>query len=479
MRTCLKIFNCLSRFAIFCFLIINISQAAYLGEQKGGDTGTGGENGGGGTNVNDGGRGNGKGNSAWETGRGGHADDPKKNSNNKPPPPPPEPPVLNVHYDGPINPYMAGHLIFEAERVQEGKVVEHVDIKTEDLLKETVVKESENQIADAFDNGTEAIDADRRDNHLKTGLQKDTADLKGLVENAKNQARDNEQKDALERLAKIIGKYNEFQKDYGIRLEDKASELSGKADNTVKTAEVQKGNSQNSPANLAAAPTFETGAIQTLKNISKSIFNLLMGGQADNAVGNAFRRYFNELANKTPRRGAHYVKKALQNSGLNGGHPVVNSIGPVREKLMISTKNYLAPAVKIQYSQNRDKRNGPLSFDCSGFVSYIYGKAGLDMAKSNGGAPTVKDIIAKNGLFHEVDIKDAKEGDLIVHLGERDNHVGIYSGKDEQGNIKETSATTRKKAALRSIDDPYFKSSITEHPPSYIGSNWHIYQWNK
>lgn len=342
-----------------------------------------------------------------------------------------------------------------------------------------MAKDEGNHIAEAFDNGPEANVPDRHDNHSKEGLQKDTADFKGLVENAKNQARDNEQKDALERLAKIVGKYNEFQRKYGNRIEDKASGLSGKADNVEKTAEDQKGNLQNSPSNPASLPPSETETVQSLKNISKSIFNFFMGGQADNAVGNGFRRYFNELENKTPRRGAPYVKAALQNSGLNGGHPVVKSIEAVREKLMSSSKSYLAPGVKIQYSQNRDKRNGPLAFDCSGFVSYIYGKAGLDMAKSNGGAPTVKDIIAKDGLFHEVDVKDVKEGDLIVHLSAGDNHVGIYSGKDEQGNIKEISATTRKGFAKYDPSDPSFQSSITEHPPAHIGKIWHIYRWNK
>lgn len=84
MHTCFKIFSRSFCLVTFCFLIINSSQASYLGEQRGEDTGTGGENGNGGNNVNDGGRGNGKGGSGWETGRSGHGDDPK-NNNNKPP----------------------------------------------------------------------------------------------------------------------------------------------------------------------------------------------------------------------------------------------------------------------------------------------------------------------------------------------------------------------------------------------------------
>jgi cell wall-associated NlpC family hydrolase len=144
-------------------------------------------------------------------------------------------------------------------------------------------------------------------------------------------------------------------------------------------------------------------------------------------------------------------------------------------------RSYLAAGIKIQYSKDKDKRNGPNSFDCSGFVAYVYQQLGLDMSKANGGAPTVSQITSKNGPFHEVvNVDDAKIGDLIVHLGEGDKHIGIYS-RDEQGNVKEISAAVGGRLKRSKLDPshPKFKSSITEYPPSEFGEDWTVYRWNK
>lgn len=69
---------------------------------------------------------------------------------------------------------------------------------------------------------------------------------------------------------------------------------------------------------------------------------------------------------------------------------------------------------------------GPNSFDCSGFVNWVYKKAGINVPSSTAGySKTSK---------HVINVKDAKPGDILhIYQGEdgRDNgHVAIYLDKN-------------------------------------------------
>jgi cell wall-associated NlpC family hydrolase len=217
-----------------------------------------------------------------------------------------------------------------------------------------------------------------------------------------------------------------------------------------------------------------------LANISKSISGLMNG--VIGSVANSFMDFIKSIFDKKPIDGGPYVKESLRNALSNGQAKSQNPIDPVRNKLNSFAQSYLAPGIKIQYSQDRDKRNGPNSFDCSGFITFVYKQFGLEISKANGGAPLVSQIIDKTGLFYKLDDKnDAKVGDLIVHKGQIDNHVGIFSRKDENGNVKEISATVGGKFEKSKLDpnDPLFKSSITEYPASSFGKDWAVYRWNK
>lgn len=473
----MKILNHRLLLTLFCFLFISPAFASAVGEHKGEDIGTGGENGGG-TSVNDGGRNNGKGGSNTKidhsTGRGDDSHEPNKKDSATLPR---ETAIVKFHTDGPINPNLLGTHIFEVARVQEGKVVEKVQLKVEDQLKETVKKEIDNQVDETFNYNARYESTERRTKPLNSTLERETEDLRKLLENANIQAKEEQQKKELQALEQATKAFQELQMNYAKVVESMAFDLSALEEKTENAADDRRKNIQVSPSNVQVPPSFENGALQVLKKISMSILSFIVGDSGENQTGMAFKRFFDGLRKKSPKRSDPYVNSALQTSGLIPKKEL-NPIEPAREKVMSISRAFIAPNVNIQYSQDSKKRIGPRSFDCSGFVSYIYNKAGLELSKANGGVPTVRDIIAKDGMFHEIDEEDAKIGDLIVHTG-KSNHVGIYSGKDEQGNIKEISATTRNNYAKLDPSNFMFKTSIVEHPPVHIGKSWHFYRWNK
>jgi cell wall-associated NlpC family hydrolase len=63
--------------------------------------------------------------------------------------------------------------------------------------------------------------------------------------------------------------------------------------------------------------------------------------------------------------------------------------------------------------------SGPGGFDCSGFVSYVYGQLGISLPRTSGGIKAAGTIISRD---------DAQPGDLIWSPG----HISIYAGGDSQ-----------------------------------------------
>ena len=475
-----------------------IVYAGELGEQRTGDTGTGEVKGKADSNseVYDGGRYGGKTETILHPIKGG-SDHEGGNNGNKKSSKPSTPPVVVFHYDGPGNIYLPGPLVFEVQRVKAGKVVEKAKVKTEVTLKESVEKEQSNHIEDGFNSEVNQVEINRPSrplNHSRDELQSETRELKSLFENASIQTDEIEEKNALDNLTKLVEDFNNFQKEYANLIGGSAAELSQTENKSSQASRDLSKQTQTLIKIPISNLPIDVGILERIKQISTSFLSYIFGGPSENFIGTTFKKYFDQFSNidSNTSRGDPYVKEALKKSisSSTGGK---NLIAPVREKLVKSAKSYTAPGVKIQYSQDPDKRNGLHSFDCSGFVTYIYGQMGLNFAGPYGRAPTVSDMISKNGMFHEIDASEAQVGDLVVHLKSDNpsfvnkygniisfsNHIGIYNGKDERGVVKESSATTRGKDAKRETNDPKFRSSIVEHPPEYLGKIWHIYKWNK
>jgi cell wall-associated NlpC family hydrolase len=73
--------------------------------------------------------------------------------------------------------------------------------------------------------------------------------------------------------------------------------------------------------------------------------------------------------------------------------------------------------------------NPDVSFDCSGFTSYVYGEMNLTCSRSSS---------AYSKLGEKIDLKDCRKGDCIVFAGtargsRTPGHVGIVLSNTEEG----------------------------------------------
>ena len=113
----------------------------------------------------------------------------------------------------------------------------------------------------------------------------------------------------------------------------------------------------------------------------------------------------------------------------------------MEEQRLIAIQTALSLLDKgIVYSQDGrhaiDKNTGlPISMDCSSFVTYCLRAAGQDVPA---GAYTGTYLSSKSTQFEDINYNDLKPGDVALYntnsAGGYVNHIGIYVGKDSQGN---------------------------------------------
>jgi cell wall-associated NlpC family hydrolase len=91
----------------------------------------------------------------------------------------------------------------------------------------------------------------------------------------------------------------------------------------------------------------------------------------------------------------------------------------------------------------------PKGFDCSGFVHYTYGKAGLSIPRTTG---------EQYRMAQRLSLDEARPGDLLFfRINSRKlRHVGLYVGN---GRFIHAS-TSRKQVAEASLDEPYWRKRL-------------------
>lgn len=98
--------------------------------------------------------------------------------------------------------------------------------------------------------------------------------------------------------------------------------------------------------------------------------------------------------------------------------------------------------------------NGPNSFDCSGYTSFVFRKFGYKLNASSAGQARQGEAITN--------IKDLEVGDLVFFEGNRRNgsvgHVGIVSDIHRNGRFRFIHASTSNGVIISSSEEPYYKA---------------------
>ena len=115
------------------------------------------------------------------------------------------------------------------------------------------------------------------------------------------------------------------------------------------------------------------------------------------------------IARVTPEVSYDAVSVEVQPSGTPGEYYTGGLPASVTSNKVLA---YGATFVGTPY---RWGGRGPHSFDCSGFVAYVYGHFGVDMPASTAGYWN---------FGERVSAEDARPGDIVLTPG----HVGIYAG---------------------------------------------------
>jgi cell wall-associated NlpC family hydrolase len=104
-------------------------------------------------------------------------------------------------------------------------------------------------------------------------------------------------------------------------------------------------------------------------------------------------------------------------------------------------------AVTLLGKNYRNGAKGPDSFDCSGFVYYVYGRFNVAVPVSTAGL---------NKAGYEVPRDDISPADLAVFKISRDYHVGIMINR-----LEFIHASKSRGIAIDSIDAPYWKRNFS------------------
>ncbi len=105
-------------------------------------------------------------------------------------------------------------------------------------------------------------------------------------------------------------------------------------------------------------------------------------------------------------------------------------------------------AVSLHGNPYRSGSKGAGSFDCSGFVSYVFKRSGINLAVS-----TDKQIKEGSGISRD----SVQPGDLVFFKIKKDLHVGIMLNRKEF-----IHASTSRGIVIDDVDAAYWRRSLLE-----------------
>jgi cell wall-associated NlpC family hydrolase len=104
-------------------------------------------------------------------------------------------------------------------------------------------------------------------------------------------------------------------------------------------------------------------------------------------------------------------------------------------------------AITLLGKPYRNGAKGPDSFDCSGFVYYVYGRFNVAVPVSTEGL---------NRTGYEISRDDIAAGDLAIFTISRDYHVGIMINR-----LEFVHASKSRGVVIDSIDAPYWRRNFS------------------
>ncbi len=182
-------------------------------------------------------------------------------------------------------------------------------------------------------------------------------------------------------------------------------------------------------AATAASPTLRVGshgsAVVTLQRLLRVSADGAFGPRTRAAVI-AFQR--------SRHLGADGVVGPRTWAALRSGAPARSTARVSRS----TTRSSIGARVVAEASRHRGKpyvygANGPNSFDCSGFVQYVYGRVGIRVPRTSGAQAAASTPVSRSAM---------RPGDLIImRSGGRVSHVGIYAGANSMWVARKTGTT--------------------------------------
>lgn len=109
--------------------------------------------------------------------------------------------------------------------------------------------------------------------------------------------------------------------------------------------------------------------------------------------------------------------------------------------------NIVDYAVTLLGKHYRNGAKGPDTFDCSGFVYYVYGRFNVGVPVSTAGL---------NKAGYEITREEIAPGDLAIFRISQDYHVGIVINR-----LEFIHASRSRGIAIDSIDAPYWKRNFS------------------
>ena len=140
---------------------------------------------------------------------------------------------------------------------------------------------------------------------------------------------------------------------------------------------------------------------------------------------------------------------------LAAANPLGTAAAAAAAAIAEQANDLISTAMKFIGTRYRMGSNGPKSFDCSGFTSYVFGKQGVSIKR------TSREQFAQGEEI--LDLKDLQKGDLVFfgHRGGRGkpiSHVGIVTDVNaESGSFNFIHASRRGVIVDKYPDAAYYQ----------------------